>query len=97
MRSARRHSAVARSPGVVAAQPGKASVAAATAASMSAADDDATSAMASPVAGSSTASSPPSMPSRHSPPMKFPRVSVLTARPLPVVAVPPILAPPRPA
>ena len=81
MRSARRQSAVARSAGVVAAQPGKASVAAATARSMSAADEDATSAMVSPVAGSSTTSTPPSMPSRHSPPMKLPRIPVVTAAP----------------
>ena len=50
-------------------------------ASMSAADEDATSAMVSPVAGSSTASTPPSMPSRHSPPMKLPRIPVVTAAP----------------
>ena len=57
-RSASRHSAVARSPGGVAAHSAKAAAAAATARSTSAADEDATSAITSPVAGSSTGVDP---------------------------------------
>ncbi len=71
IRSAMRSSARARSPGGVAAQPGNASFAAATAASTSGLVESGASAITSPVAGLTTSSLPPSAGSTALPPMKF--------------------------
>ena len=63
--------AAARSPGVVAAQPGKARFAAATARSTSFSVESCISAITSPVAGFVTSSVAPSAASANSPSMKF--------------------------
>src|SRR5215211_8776561 len=70
-RSASLMIAAARSPGVVAAQPGKARFAAATARSTSSSAESCISAIASPVAGFVTSSVSPSAASTNSPSMKF--------------------------
>ena len=64
-------SAAARSPGVVAAQPSKARLAAATARFTSSSVDSGISAITSPLAGFGTSSVAPSAESTNSPSMKF--------------------------
>ena len=79
-------SAVARSPGGVAAQAGKARLAAATARFTSSSADSGISAITSPVAGFVTSSVAPSAASTNSPSMKFCSLIVVA-----IAIVPPVL------